>query len=210
MKPHIYKVTNMINGKVYVGQHNGVKKHYFASGTLIKRAIQKYGKENFKREIIVEGDFTIEELNKLEIKYIKEYKSYYHNYPDIGYNLTIGGEGVPGREMSDESRKKQSLSMKKIWSDDSYRKRLSNIAKGQKSWNKGKKIHNESFTKKMSGENNPMYGVTPKNAKVVLNLETGIYYESVNEACSTTNYGRSYFGRMLSGNRINKTSFIHI
>lgn len=210
MKPHIYKVTNLINGKVYVGQHNGAKRYYFASGTLINRAIKKYGKENFDREIIVEGDFNADELNNLEIKYIKKFKSYYHDYPDNGYNLTTGGEGNSGWVVSDETKDKLRASMKKVWSDDSYKQRLSEASRGQVSWNKGKKIYNESFTQKMSGENNPMYGVTPKNAKIVINLETGIFYDSVSEACSTTNYGRSYFGRMLSGNRINKTPFIQV
>lgn len=209
MKPYIYKITNLINGKIYVGQHNGTNKKYFASGTLINRAVNKYGIDNFKREIIVEGDFTIEELNELEIKYIKQFKSYCHDFPDIGYNLTTGGEGVARRIISDETREKMRISMKKVWSDDSYRKRLSDVSKGQIPWSKGKKIHDENHIQNMTGKNNWMYGITPVNAKIILNLETGIYYDSVNEACSVTNYGRSYFGRMLSGNRKNKTSFLH-
>ncbi len=210
MKPHIYKVTNLINNMIYIGQHNGSSKYYFAGGTYINRAIKKHGKENFKREIIIEGDFSIEELNELEIKYIYEYQSFHHDFPEKGYNLTTGGEGVKRRVASKKAKEKQSNSMKKVWSNDNYRQRLSNISKGQKSWNKGKKIYNKSFTQKMSGENNPMFGITPVNAKIVINLETGICYDSVSEACSTTNYGRSYFGRMLSGNRKNKTSFIQI
>lgn len=210
MAAHIYKVTNLIDGKVYIGQHNGTVKNYFAGGTYIKRSIKKHGKENFKREIIIEGDFTIEELNKLEIKSIYECQSYHHDYPDKGYNLTIGGEGVSRRVVSKETKDKQSNSMKKVWSDNAYRKRLSNIQKGQKSWNKGKKIYNESFTQKMSGENNPMYGITPTNAKIVLDLKTGIYYNSIKEACFVANYSRDCLSKMLRGKIRNKTSFIQI
>lgn len=93
MKPHIYKVTNLIDGKIYIGQHIGTVKNYFAGGTYINRAIKKHGKDNFKREIIIEGDFTREELDELEIKYIYEFCSYFHDHPNKGYNLTTGGAG---------------------------------------------------------------------------------------------------------------------
>lgn len=48
---YIYKVTNIINGKYYIGQHRTKKLNdgYLGSGTNIIRAIKKYGKENFKK-----------------------------------------------------------------------------------------------------------------------------------------------------------------
>ena len=48
----IYIVTNKINGKIYVGQSTKSDPTYFGSGVSINRAIAKYGKENFKKEVI--------------------------------------------------------------------------------------------------------------------------------------------------------------
>jgi len=75
MEAYIYKVTNIISGRSYIGQHDGSKKHYYASGSYIKRALQKYGKSNFRREILVSGKFDSELLNLLEEEAIDKYKT---------------------------------------------------------------------------------------------------------------------------------------
>ena len=91
IESYIYLTTCLINGKKYIGQHRpGIKKKpgYMGSGLLINRAIKKYGKDNFKREIIVRGNFNQALLNELEIHYIQLYNAYYSpNY----YNLHPGG-----------------------------------------------------------------------------------------------------------------------
>ena len=96
----IYKITNLINEKVYIGQSvdinyrfNNHKSESFnpksnAYNTAIHRAIRKYGVENFSFEVIEEC--TKELLSEREIYWI----AYYNSYGN-GYNLTSGGEGVP-------------------------------------------------------------------------------------------------------------------
>lgn len=93
---HIYKVTNLINGKVYIGQtiqtvQNRWYRHCGKSGisqaelnTHFKRAILKYGKDNFKIEVIEDCDSSL--LNERE----KYYISYFDSYNN-GYNSTLGG-----------------------------------------------------------------------------------------------------------------------
>lgn len=67
MYGYIYKITNLITDKIYIGQHIGEEfdKKYFGSGKLLKDAIKKYSKKNFKKEIL-EFCQTEEELNERE------------------------------------------------------------------------------------------------------------------------------------------------
>lgn len=93
----IYKHTNKINGKCYIGQtcrknpnerwNNG--KGY--NKAVFAKAIEKYGWENFEHEIIEDGIMSEEEANKREIYWIKYYNAYAGN-PNGGYNMTRGGD----------------------------------------------------------------------------------------------------------------------
>lgn len=88
MKYHIiYKLTNKINGKIYIGKHSTDNPYdkYMGSGILIKKAILDYGIDNFTKEIIC--FCNKEELDEKEIEYIKLYKS-----SENGYNITKGGK----------------------------------------------------------------------------------------------------------------------
>jgi group I intron endonuclease len=100
----IYKTVNAINGKFYIGQDTNNNPKYLGSGTLIKLAIKKYGRENFQKEIL-EYCSTQEELNEKEKYWIKETKAI-----KLGYNLAEGGFGVSN--MSDEIKEKISKSKK--------------------------------------------------------------------------------------------------
>lgn len=83
---YIYKTTNCINGKVYIGKsEKSFNKNYYGSGILLEKAIKKYGKHNFKIEVLEEL-LTLNELNDREKYWIKYYS---HN----SYNLAEGGTG---------------------------------------------------------------------------------------------------------------------
>ncbi len=86
----IYKVTNLLNGKIYIGQSIKDDSNYFGSGVLIKNAIEKHGKDNFIKEIIDTAN-SVDELNEKEIYWISEYNS---TDKKIGYNLCSGGKGL--------------------------------------------------------------------------------------------------------------------
>ena len=107
---YIYKTTNLINGKIYVGQHktDTFDKYYKGSGQLLTRAFKKYGKSNFACEVLATAE-TKEELNILETYWIAEL-----NTMDtlVGYNLTEGGEGTVGYVHTDEAKLKMSTAKK--------------------------------------------------------------------------------------------------
>ena len=99
---YIYLITNNINSKIYIGKHStdNLDDGYMGSGILIKKAIQKYGIENFTKDYLAFCD-TEEKLNWFEKFYIKKYKA-----REVGYNLTDGGDGSLGRYYSEETKMK--------------------------------------------------------------------------------------------------------
>ena len=146
----IYKVTNKVNKKVYIGQtirsiEERWKEHAEKGGALY-RAINKYGKENFTVEQIdVACDRN--ELDEKEKYWIKYYDS---TNKKKGYNLTYGGEHF---EIPEDRRK-----------------RMSEVELGEKNHFYGKR-HSEETKRKISeakkgtltGKNNPNYGKKHSN-----------------------------------------------
>ena len=146
MYGYVYKITNTINNKIYIGKHKYSKpeldENYIASGILINKSIKKYGLNNFKREIICICE-NLDELNEKECFYIKELQSEYPN----GYNLTKGGDGISdpspeirrknglahrGLKQSVESNLKRSAKLKQVKHTDEWVQKISNSLKGKK------------------------------------------------------------------------------
>lgn len=84
----IYKTTNKINGKVYIGKSKYNCLDYLGSGLKITAAVKKYGRDAFEKAVIEECDESI--LNDREIFWIDQYQS---TDDKIGYNISKGGEG---------------------------------------------------------------------------------------------------------------------
>ena len=137
----IYKITNLVNNKIYIGQTiNSIDKRFKQHLSQVNcanicsalySAFTKYGKENFIIESIVSGEYSREELNELEIFYIKKFDSLSPN----GYNLQSGGnsfmvvesvkkqtsEKLKGREITWKAKVSEGL--KKIWLNKEYREK---------------------------------------------------------------------------------------
>lgn len=142
----IYKTTNLINGKFYIGKHQtkDISDGYIGSGKLLKYAIKKYGSDQFKTEIILEC--ISEAYMNLAEKILVVID------PEVSYNLCRGGRGGFGYINSSGipkfKGKKHSLEVKE---------RLSLLKKGQPSnfpdtpWNKGIKGHPSCKRPKATG-----------------------------------------------------------
>lgn len=119
--PGIYKITNNINGKCYIGQsiflNRRIKRHLsyksHKDNLAIYKAFDKYGINNFLIEILEYFDtkdysYIKHKLDELEIYYIDKFNSYRD-----GYNKTIGGDaGVTGYKFTEEQKKKVSIASK--------------------------------------------------------------------------------------------------
>ncbi len=140
----LYKTTNKVNGKYYIGIHrtDNIDDGYMGSGKLLRSAIKKYGIENFDREIIKYCN-SLEELVDEERKIVNED----FVLDKSTYNMEIGGSG--GKVWTQEMKDQMSLS--KI---------------GSVPWNKGKKTNQqpseegrERLRVRMIGSNNHMFGI---------------------------------------------------
>ena len=140
----VYCHTNKINNKRYVGitcrdpmRRWGVNGTGYRQNIHFYNAIQKYGWENFKHEILYQG-LTLEEATFIEVRLIAEYKS---NIPDFGYNSTTGGE--TNQEYSDETRAKMSVAAKNRIVTEEWRRHISESCKGKTPWNLGRELSAE-------------------------------------------------------------------
>ena len=151
----IYKITNTVNGKSYIGQtiqdaeKTRIRDHLTGNSKgsrLIKDDIEKYGQDAFTYEILHDGILP-EFLDTLEKEEIARFNCVHPN----GYNQTEGGEGSSHCE---ETRRKMSEAHKgKTLPEETCRK-ISEANKGRK--------HSDETKQKISeakkGENHPMYG----------------------------------------------------
>lgn len=194
---YIYKVTNLINGKIYIGQttlgfderyHGGI---HSTHNKHLKRAIEKYGVDNFLVEKEYDHAMTKEDLDRLEIFYIKEFKS---TDPNFGYNKTTGGGSYT---FTQEVKNKISQAKKGTIVSEETKQKLSQIRKGSGNSRFGITLSEEqkakiskSVSEAIIGENNPMYGkhhtestkqkISLANSKRV-RCHTGEEFNSVDE-----------------------------
>jgi hypothetical protein len=155
----IYKTTCLCNGKIYIGRHEGADTDtYLGSGELFIKALRKYGKNNFKRDIL-RYCYTLHELKIWEYFFIKRYKS---QNESIGYNIADGdvnsSEYNPAK--LPEVRKRMSQSIKKAYMNAELRSKKSNDTKiyflnNPEARKKLSEINKERFK---NPQNHPMYG----------------------------------------------------
>ena len=134
----IYKITNIKNNKLYIGQtvydaNYRIKKHYRDAfninnreyNTKFNRAIRKHGKDCWHIEII-HNNIPVKYLNEMEKFYIFLFNSF-----KTGYNSTVGGEGVRGFRHKHESKRKISKSLKGRTHTEESKKKMSIAQKGK-------------------------------------------------------------------------------
>lgn len=114
---YFYIINNLVNGHFYLGIHttNKMDDGYFGSGTVLKAAIKKYGKENFEMTPLIFFG-TRKELVNFEAEVVNERFLAY--YKGICYNLKRGGEGGTVKRFTDEELKEHRREYKKKHRDN--------------------------------------------------------------------------------------------
>jgi group I intron endonuclease len=191
----IYKITNKINGKLYIGQtvqkirdrwsdHARPYRGKHKALSAVSMAIQKYGKENFIVEQI-DSAGTLETLNLLEIHYIKKFNSLSPN----GYNFEEGGEN---KRCHPETKAKISATLK----GRPIKNRMNGAPKGRPVSEERK----AQISKTLTGKPQPW------KYKAIIVIETGSIFKSINEAAKVLKINRTIISLHLkTGQTHNKS-----
>jgi group I intron endonuclease len=153
---YIYKTTNLINNKIYIGQKYSNKfiKTYLGSGKIIKQAIKKYGKENFKVKILYKAN-SIKRLDEAEKVYIEIYNS---TNTKIGYNISIGGHApMLNRNHTKKAKLKISIGKRGVKLTENHKQKISISNIGKHNYWDGKHLseeHKEKVSNSMKGKKN--------------------------------------------------------
>jgi len=189
----IYKITNLLNGKRYIGLtteslEQRLRRHACpANDCYLGRSIRKYGKENFKIEAVCRAN-NLDELNDREERLIKLYKT----LKPSGYNVCLGGRNkhrmqspMKGRKHSEETKKLMSKRAKGKSKSIETRLKMSKAKKGIKF---SSEVVKQRASKSI-GRN--------KLGKRIIDINTGIIYKSISLASIELKICRNTLTRWL-------------
>lgn len=228
MNYYIYLTTNKINNKKYIGQHKGnPTDDYFGSGTTILKAIDKYGKKNFTKEILCFCE-TREEADQKEKEYIQLYNAV---ESEEFYNNAEGGTGGDGWRACHHWMEQHPEEAKKIWKENGerlrewrkenpeqhYEKCVLPLIEGSKKWRednptkvieimekvneaklKWQEEHPEEYQKQVDEWRK---AGSNANSKAVECITTGEVFNSISEAARTYGIIQGNISKCLKGKR---------
>jgi group I intron endonuclease len=203
----VYKITNLINGKIYIGQTKKKVSRRFNEHTRtqypIGQALRKYGEENFKIEVLVQCP-DVEYSDYVEVELIKAYNCVAPN----GYNLASGGKYF---EHCDETKRKLSEKAKERGINPELTKLAAKVTTGVPRTEEVKrKISEAQKGKKLSESHLENLRASMKNKKQRCDIKEvycttlGIAFDSAKEAAEMLNIKPQTIRRVCSGAR-NKT-----
>ena len=176
----IYKHTNKLNGKSYIGITTKKPEYRWNNGKgyntqiVFANAIKKYGWNNFSHEILEDNIFTISEANEKEKYYITKYHTWLGDPSCNGYNKTPGGDSKIGKSYSEAGKQKLSIQRKGKPKTEQHKLHISQGNKNKIRTDEAKK-HYQEATKK----------------KPVICLSTNTIYDSASQAAKELKISRT-------------------
>lgn len=195
----IYKITNKLNGKIYIGQHktNNIDDGYMGSGIHLKNAIEKHGIENFEREILCYADDE-DHLDLLEREFVDEE----FVLREDTYNMVVGGgkgwSAVHTSEGREYTRKlwQERLGVDHMMESDYYKNLRKEIVK--KKYGVENVFQLDSVKEKIKQTNLERYGVESYS-------QTKEFRDKAKQT-SLEKYGAEHYSQTEEGkNRIKET-----
>ena len=200
----VYMHVNKLNNKKYIGitskdnvEDRWKKGNGYRRQIKFYRAIKKYGWDNFEHKVLFDRCSKLEAEN-IEVELIDYFNA---NNNKFGYNVSNGGNSIG--KFTIETRNKISIANKgRVCSEEAKNKnRLAHLGKLHNEESKNK-ISNTMKNKKINiGKSNPMYGVTPVNAKKIICLNNNIVYNSITEASRILNLDFRLVSAVCNGKR---------
>ena len=211
------------NGKRYIGQtkrslfaRQGKNWKRYKRCRLLWQAIQKYGVDSIKTDILFDGNITSEEATELEVFYIEKYKTNVNKYdnPSYGYNLTAGGEGCVDWKPSEERKQQLAEQMYKLGkshigskASEETRKKISESHKGLRNGYKmpeetKRKIGLANSLANMSEEERKRRSQSKKKCVLAFNAQTNekLIFKSHEETAQYFGVRSSAVSRWISEN----------
>lgn len=197
---YIYKTINLLNGKVYIGKScKTFNINYLGSGKIIKQAVKKYGKNNFKVELI-EICSSIEMLNQREIFWIDFYK-------ENSYNIALGGTGgdivslLPNKsDIYKKISKTNSIKMLGHNVSDSTRKKISDSSK---KWNENLSHQERVVLNQKISESMKKYYSENKHHSLGKKL-SDIHKQKLSEIAKKNNLGGDVFNTLTDDEKLRR------
>lgn len=191
---YIYKTTNKINGKNYIGQHrisSPKTPYYIGSGKLLLKAIKKYGKENFENEIIYVC--TEDNVDLYEMFFI----AYFKAKGKAEYNIEKGGKGCKSNTIE-----KMSKSHRNRKHTEESKRKISNSKLGHFVSEESKeKMRKAKIGKSVENGDIPFESSIKKSVGKVICIETNEVYNFANEASKKTGVNVTNILRCCHGTR---------
>ncbi len=177
MYHYVYRITNDLNGKFYVGKHSttDLEDGYMGSGALLSKAISKYGIENFRREIIeffsTADDALAFEAEIVTEAFVKDPKS---------YNLRIGGSGSWNFSNTDVDR--------------AQKRREAGRLGGSTWWNnlstKDRELHKLEYLERMKAAKPPPPDWTGRKHRPETKSKIGVANSQRQKGSGNSNFGK--------------------